>query len=102
MKYIVSGGNASAGVNMRTKPSKNGSVIAVIKQGTEVQVTEVGESWCKVKYKDKTGYIMTEYLKDVEDQMDNVGNTIEVDYDELKKIHAQIGNMLKGLKAVKN
>ena len=104
MKGIVRGGNSGAGVNMRAKASKSGSIVTVIKQGTEVQVVDVGEEWSKIKYKDKTGYIMTEYL----DTMDQVADTeiaddvIKVSRSELQKAYAQIGNMLKGVKPVKN
>ena len=102
MKYIVYGGNSASGVNMRAKPSKSGAIVTVIKQGTEVQVSEIGESWSKIQYKGKTGYIMTEYLKgtDAKDELDNVSDVVEVDRADLQKVYTLIGNMLKGVKLV--
>lgn len=104
MKGIVRGGNSGAGVNMRAKPSKSGGIITVIKQGTEVQAVEVGEEWSKIKYKDKTGYIMTEYLGEMEtvEEVKLTDDVIKVSRSELQKVYALIGNMLKGVKLVKN
>jgi len=50
-------------VNMRSKPNKSASIGERVPIGKTVDVLEKGTDWCRVKYKDKTGYMMTEFLK---------------------------------------
>lgn len=50
-------------VNMRSKPSKSASVVERVPIGATVNVLEKGSDWCRIKYNDKTGYMMTEFLK---------------------------------------
>lgn len=49
-------------VNLRTQPSKSGSVITEVSPGTEVKVVEHGSSWDKIEVGGKTGWMMTSYL----------------------------------------
>ena len=50
-------------VNMRKTPSLRGSLITRIPLGTTVEVVEPGEEWCKIKYQNKTGYMMAKFLE---------------------------------------
>ena len=52
---------ANHDVNLRRKPV-NGALISVIAEGDKVTVLEYGEDWCRVKYRNRTGYCMTKYL----------------------------------------
>lgn len=47
---------------MRTSASTSASRITGIPAGTEVEVKEKGDEWCKVSYKNNAGYVMTKYL----------------------------------------
>ena len=49
-------------VNLREKPSKTAARIELIKVGETVDVLEYGETWCRVRWKTKNGYMMTEFL----------------------------------------
>ena len=50
-------------VNMRKTPSLRGSLIVRVPLGTIVEITEPGEEWCKIKYGNKTGYMMAKFLE---------------------------------------
>ena len=50
-------------VNMRKTPSLKGSLIMRINLGQIVEILEPGEEWCKIKYANKTGYMMAKFLE---------------------------------------
>ena len=50
-------------VNLRGEPNKKGQIIMQIPNGTSVQMAELGNGWCTVKYGDQFGYMMAEYLR---------------------------------------
>ena len=54
--------NASA-LNFREGPSTSYKVIDTLKRGNIVQILEQGESWYKVKYGGRTGYMYAKYLR---------------------------------------
>ena len=49
-------------VNMRAEPSKSARVLAQIPYKTSLEAEYVNNSWSKVEYNNKTGYVMTEFL----------------------------------------
>ena len=49
-------------VNMRAEPSKSARVLARIPYKTSLEAEYVNNSWSKVEYNNKTGYVMTEFL----------------------------------------
>lgn len=55
----------TSGVNFRTGPSTNSSIIRLLPKGDTVQVmTKVNSYWLKVKAKDgRTGYVSTKYVQ---------------------------------------
>lgn len=59
MKVTVSGPDGQS-VNLRKKP--NGDLLDRIPDGTDAELLEGGEQWCKIKVKGKTGWMMTEFL----------------------------------------
>lgn len=50
-------------LNMRKTPDDKGKLVDSIPNKSMVDVEEVGETWSKITYKKKTGYVKTEYLK---------------------------------------
>ena len=59
---------ATNGLNMRDKPSVKGKVIMTIKYNEKViylgdSGKHDGYDWCKIKYKDKTGYVAKKFLQ---------------------------------------
>lgn len=52
------------GLNLREKPK--GNIKAVLPDGEVVRVIEHGEKWSKIKAKRLTGWVMTEYLREVD------------------------------------
>lgn len=62
MYMTVSGASS---VNVRTQPSRSGSITAVLSEGTEVHVTGnvLNTEWYECSYKGETVYICDDYLK---------------------------------------
>ena len=50
-------------VNLRKTTSLRGTLIVQILLGTIVEIIEPGEEWCKIKYGNKTGYMMAKFLE---------------------------------------
>ena len=50
-------------VNLRKTPSLNGALLARVPLETIVEIKEPGEEWCKIKYGNKTGYMMAKFLE---------------------------------------
>jgi len=49
-------------VNLRKKPSRLSALVDRVPCEEEVEVLEFGSDWCRVKWKNKTGYMMTKFL----------------------------------------
>ena len=61
---VVKNDNALATLNLRMTPSTSAKVLAQLKNGTQLNVIEPGETWCKVSLSSGTvGYVMTKYLQ---------------------------------------
>ncbi|WP_029061448.1 SH3 domain-containing protein [Labrenzia sp. DG1229] len=56
-------GRTLASVNMRSTEDKNGEIIAVIPEDTQVGFQECGAWWCGVTYQGKTGFVGQKYLE---------------------------------------
>ena len=50
-------------LNMRKSDSKNSELISRVPNGSKVEIIEKGESWTKIEYDGKIGYVMSDYLK---------------------------------------
>ncbi len=54
-----------SGVRIRKEPNTNGDIIATVYAGEKLDLIEsMSNGWSKVKYKNETGYIKSEYLKE--------------------------------------
>ncbi len=62
MTRQVTGGK----LNMRKSPDKSADVVMQIPDGAIVTIDSYGETWCRVEYKGRHGYVMTKYLTDAE------------------------------------
>lgn len=51
-------------VNLRSGNSMEDRVLVRVAHGEQVTVLTYGNTWCKVRYKGYTGYMMTSFLKD--------------------------------------
>lgn len=50
-------------VNMRKTPRLTGALITRVPLGSVVNILDPGEEWCKIKYGNKTGYMMAKFLE---------------------------------------
>lgn len=73
-------GNVPAGnrqdVNLRAKASTTSRMLERIKCGQTVEVLKYGTEWCKVRWRNTTGYMMTQFL--IFDDDDTTGKTYTV------------------------
>ena len=49
-------------LNVRKTPEDKGRIAMSVPNHTLVDVDEIGEEWCQISYKGKSGYVRTEYL----------------------------------------
>ena len=59
-KYVT----ANSGLNMRSGPSTNHSIIRKLSKGTAVTVTATNNGWSKITVGGTEGYVSNEYLSD--------------------------------------
>lgn len=50
-------------LNIRKTPDDKGKLVDSVPNKSLVEVVEAGETWSKITYKKKTGYVKTEYLR---------------------------------------
>ena len=91
-------------VKMRSKPSTSDGLYWEVTVGAEVQVVEITGGWAKVRYGDRTGYMMEEYLKmDAQELPDAgsssgsaIGGLITVQRAALQAVYDALGSILQG------
>lgn len=49
-------------LNMRRSPDKSAALVQQIPNGAIVTIDSYGETWCRVEYNGKHGYVMAQYL----------------------------------------
>ena len=52
----------SGSLNLREKARSDARILTTIPKGAAVRVLEAGTAWCRVRYGDVTGYVVTRYL----------------------------------------
>lgn len=92
-------------VKMRSKPSTSDGLYWEVPVGAVVQVAEVSGGWAKVRYGDRTGYMMTQFLSiDAPTQgpeqttsgstTENTSDIISVQRAALQAIYDSLGSLL--------
>lgn len=56
----------TSGVRIRKEPNTDSEVLATVYVGEKLEFIEKANDWSKIKYKDMTGYIKSEYVNEVE------------------------------------
>lgn len=55
---------ATTTVNVRSEASQTSDKLGKVQEGDKLELIEKqSDGWCKVKYKDKTGYVKAEYMR---------------------------------------
>ena len=90
MKAIVYASSGST-VNLRTAPSKVSSIMLAVPVNSAVEVKKADEDWSLVSYGEKTGYMMTKFLKYTGDFN---GDTVLVPRAKLEQIYKEIQEIL--------
>ena len=92
-------------VKMRSKPSTSDGLYWEVSVGAVVQVAEVSGGWAKVRYGDRTGYMMAEFLDMGGQEMTEAGGTAEaapggelitVQRAALQAVYDALGSILQG------
>lgn len=63
MKAKVTGGS----LRLRAYGSVSADILEVLADGSEVTVKSMGEEWSEIKINDMEGYVMTKYLRIMEE-----------------------------------
>lgn len=58
----VEKGVVKKGLNFREGPSLEADVKFVLKEGSEVEILELGDSWYKIMYENEVGYVAAQYI----------------------------------------
>lgn len=77
-------------VNMRNRPDLHASLVSKVPVRSTVNVISSGAEWCQISYEDKSGYMMTKFLKIKED----TDEMILVSRQKLQEIYNMIGELL--------
>ena len=91
-------------VKMRSKPSTSDGLYWEVQVGATVQVAENTGGWAKVRYGDRTGYMMVEYLKMDAQELPAAGSSsgsasgelITVQRAALQAVYDALGSILQG------
>lgn len=91
-------------VKMRSKPSTSDGLYWEVPVGATVQVAENTGGWAKVRYGDRTGYMMEEYLKMDAQELPASGSSsgsasgelITVQRAALQAVYDALGSILQG------
>lgn len=91
-------------VKMRSTPSKTDGLYYKVPVGATVQVASVDGEWAKVRYQDRTGYMMVEYLEmDVQESPTSGsssgstgGKLITIQRAALQAVYDALGSLLQG------
>lgn len=91
-------------VKMRSTPSKTDGLYYKVPVGATVQVASVDGEWAKVRYQDRTGYMMVEYLKMDAQELPAAGSSsgstggelITVQRAALQAVYDALGSILQG------
>lgn len=91
-------------VKMRSKPSTSDGLYWEVPVGATVQVAENTGGWAKVRYGDRTGYMMEEYLKMDAQELPAAGSSsgsasgelITVQRAALQAVYDALGSLLQG------
>ena len=73
-------------LNLRKSPVSGTEVLAQIPYGTQLEAEKVDNSWSKVTFKGKTGYVMNKFLSEA--------GTSAFDKDDLQAIYNSLKTTL--------
>lgn len=55
---------SSTGINFREEPNTDSKILKVFSQNAKITILEEQGTWYKIKYNDKEGYVLKEYVSD--------------------------------------
>ena len=61
-EVIIRGGHAGSPINLRASASTSAKIIETIPLNSSATLLGTDGSWSKIKYEDKTGYVMTKFV----------------------------------------
>ena len=70
-------------LNLRASTSTSSKLLAAIPYGTKLDVTTVNANWYKTKYNNHEGYVMAQYMANVENTYDR--SKLQAIYESLKE-----------------
>lgn len=99
MTVVLPSGAKGNTVNLREKMDKNSDVVTRVPVGSVVTLLDDFGAWCFVRYENKTGYMMSNYLEYdgqdgesiTQEQYDQINNALEIIQEQTELIGKIIG-----------
>lgn len=88
----ISGGNPDLPVNFREGPSRDAKIIGEIPQGSTAVLLDGGDTWNRIQWNGKNGYVMSAFVHPESDGGD--GEMITVSRAELEQAYNILGDLL--------
>ena len=82
-------------LNLRQSTSTSSAILAQIPNGTRIEAEKVNDTWSKVTYNNKTGFVVSKYLSDIITQSTVTKADLQRIYNDLKTALSTIESILK-------
>ena len=82
-------------LNLRQNTSTSSAILAQIPNGTKLEVEKVNDTWSKVTFKNKTGFVVSQYLSEITTNSIVTKEDLQRIYNDLKTALATIESILK-------
>lgn len=82
-------------LNLRQSTSTSSAILAQIPNGTKLEAEKVNDTWSKVTFKNKTGFVVSQYLSEITTNSTVTKEDLQRIYNDLKTALATIESILK-------
>ena len=80
-------------LNLRQSPTTSSRILALIPNGTKLEIEKYNNEWAKLTYKEHTGYAMLKFLVEIQSSIDKAD--LQRIYNDLKNALSTIESILK-------
>lgn len=87
---------------VRKEASTESSIVTVLYPGNDVEVLSKDGEWSKIKRGEFTGYVKTEFLKELEDKDEEIETTNKVKNETKNEVKNEVKNTIKTENKVSN
>ena len=80
-------------LNVRNEPQITGQKIGVVKQNEQFEILETKDSWLKIDFKGKEGWVSSDYVivkEDVTQNEEEESNNVDIDESQIQKVIKEV------------